>query len=115
MRKRNAVQRVVFAIALLAACDKPSKDDCRKALVNMQHLMGTESLSETESLDGEVRRCMGGSSTKSVACAIKATTLDELRHCDFYKIPAQTDQALGSGRSGSAGSGSAAGGSGSAK
>jgi len=109
------MKRLVLAIGLLAACDKPSKEDCHKALLNMQHLMNTESLTAQENLDSEVRRCRGGSSTKSVQCAIKATTLDELRHCEFYKIPAAADQALGSGvaapGSGSAGSGSAGSGS----
>ncbi|HTR50625.1 MAG TPA: hypothetical protein VMJ10_07955 [Kofleriaceae bacterium] len=102
-----SVKRLLFAIALLAACDKPTKEDCRKALVNMQHLMGTESLTENESLDGEVRRCMGGSSTKSVSCAIKATTLDELKQCEFFNVPGKAAGNAGSAGSGSAGSGSA--------
>jgi len=95
---------VVVGLASLAACDKPSKDDCRKALLNMQHLMGTENVdSGGGGIEGEVRRCQGGSRKEAVDCAIKATTMDELRHCAFYKI----DEGSGSGSAGSSGSGSA--------
>jgi hypothetical protein len=100
--------RIVLAIAVIAAlagCDKPSKDECRKALLNMQHLMGTENVDSAQSgLEGEVRRCQGGSSKDAVACAIQATTMDELRHCDFYKLPEGSASGSGSG-SGSTGSG----------
>jgi hypothetical protein len=100
--------RIVLAVALalgLAACDKPSKDDCRKALLNMQHLMGTENLDTAGggALEGEVRRCQGGSRKEAVACAIKATTMDELRRCDFYKV----DEKMGSSAPAPTGSGSA--------
>ena len=71
-----------------AACSKPTEGDCRKAIANMQHLMGTDNLRDNDGIESEVRRCKGGSSKKAVACAIKATTLDELRACDFYKVPA---------------------------
>jgi hypothetical protein len=80
------MKRVIFAVLLLAACNKPSEENCRKALHNMQHLMGTENL-DTSGFEGEVRRCKGGSKTEAVDCAIKATTMDELRACDFNKLP----------------------------
>ena len=94
----------------LPACDKPSTSDCKRALLNMQHLMGTDNLLENGGVDSEIRACQAGSTKKSVQCAINATTMDELRHCEFYKVRAK---AAGSGGSGS-GSGSAAAGSGSA-
>jgi hypothetical protein len=80
------VMKRLFACAwLLAACNKPSADDCRKALTNMQHLLGTENLSKTADYEGEVRRCKGGSSKEAVQCAITAQTLDDLKKCGFYK------------------------------
>jgi len=116
----------VVAVAGLGGCSKPSEHDCRKAIANMQRLMGTDNLREDGRIESEVRRCKGGSKKRAVECAIKAQTLDELRHCEFYKVPANapgigTDTG-GSGtvmppaRSGLAGSaaGSAAAGSGSA-
>ena len=79
--------RLIAIIAALgfAACDKPSTDDCEKALRNMQKLLGTDNLGTTASLQGEIRRCRGGSSKEAVACAIKASTLDELKNCAFEK------------------------------
>ena len=88
---------IVLAVLALAACDKPTPEDCRKALSNMQRLLGTEHLNTDANLEGEVRRCRGGSKRKAVECAIKATTLDELRACDFEKVPGkETLKGMGS-------------------
>ncbi len=95
---------VIIAVLSLAACDKPSPESCEKALRNMQQLLGTESLNTAGSLQGEIRRCRGGSSKEAVECAIKATTLDELHACHFY---AHEGTSSGSGTGSSSGSGSA--------
>ncbi|HET9988910.1 MAG TPA: hypothetical protein VFQ65_10320 [Kofleriaceae bacterium] len=87
------------------ACDKPSSEDCEKALRNMQRILGTDSFSDTATIQGEVRRCRGASSKAAVACAIKAETLDDLNNCDFEKLGKHGGINL----AGSAGSGSAAG------
>ena len=116
---------VAVAVVGLGGCSKPSEADCRKALANMQRLMGTDNLRDDGRIEGDVRRCKGGSKKKAVACAIKATTLDELRACEFFHVPINfTPPNVGSGSgavvpptgSGAAGSaaGSAAAGSGSA-
>ncbi|MBA3395894.1 MAG: hypothetical protein H0T89_24900 [Deltaproteobacteria bacterium] len=123
------ISSVVFVIAagalvsLGTGCNKPSEESCRKALGNMRLLLGTENLNSNADLDGDVRRCRGGSSKKAVDCATKATTLEQLRACDFMKLadkkPAPgsaTDvgsagsatPAMGSGSAAPAGSGSAA-------
>lgn len=85
--------RLLLLAALLlggvASCDKPSADSCRKALLNMQHLLGTDNQNDTAELEGEVRRCRGGSSNAAVECATKATTREELGRCDFMKVPAK--------------------------
>jgi hypothetical protein len=78
---------LIVALACGSACNKPSEDDCRKALSNMQALLGTEYLSKNSDIQGEVRRCKGGSSKKAVECAIAAKTLEELRACEFMKVP----------------------------
>jgi hypothetical protein len=81
------VMKRLFALAiLLAACSKPSADDCRKALTNMQHLLGTENLSKSAGdQEGEVRRCKGGSSKEAVQCAMNAQSIEDLKKCEFYK------------------------------
>jgi hypothetical protein len=79
---------IVSLLAVLSSgCEKPSEESCRKAISNMQQLMGTDNLRDHAAVESEVRRCKGGSSRKSVECAINAKTLQELRTCDFYKVP----------------------------
>jgi len=74
---------VVIAMVGAGACDKPALDDCRQAIANMQKLLGTDTAAKNLDNEGEVRRCKGGSSKEAVACAIKATTVDQLKACEF--------------------------------
>lgn len=100
----------LFALVLVVACNKPSDEMCRKAIRNMRSLMGTDSPTNMTDIEGDVRRCKGGSTKKAVECAAKATTLDELRACDFMKIPTKAggsaEPAGSSSTSGSAPTGS---------
>ena len=113
---------VALAVSLPGCAVKPTEEECRKAIANMQRLMGTDTVRDDARIESEVRRCKGGSKKKAVECAMKATTLDDLRTCDFFKVPpgakgmptetpgAGSDTA-GSGSAGSAAAGSAAAGS----
>jgi hypothetical protein len=84
--KRAAVGLVFAVCGLLLGCNKPSEDACKQAIINIKHLKGTDNLtSDTSSIDGEIRRCRGGSSKEAVACAIAAKTLEELDRCSFNK------------------------------
>jgi hypothetical protein len=73
----------VLAVVAAAACNKPTADECRQAIINMEKLLGTEQAARNADNEGEVRRCRGGSSKEAVDCAIKAKTLDELKACAF--------------------------------
>lgn len=96
-----------FACVLGAAgCNKPSEDACRAAITNMRSLLGTDSSSPLDNIDGDIRRCKGGSKRNAVECASRAKTVDELRACDFMKVPARAGGA-GSGSATGSGSGSA--------
>lgn len=72
-----------LGLGALGGCDKPSEDECRKALANIRALRGTES--PTDDVNAGVRRCKGGSSRKAVECAIAAKTVEELDQCEFMK------------------------------
>ncbi len=80
---------LLVAVALLGpvglgACNKPAAEDCRKAILNMENLLGTTHVGKADGdLEGEVRRCKGGSSKDAVACAIAATSVDQLKACGF--------------------------------
>jgi hypothetical protein len=76
---------VLLCAVVLVACDKPTPESCEKALHNMAVMLGTDNLDTPAEIQGEVRRCRGGSTKAAVDCAIKATTLDELAKCDFEK------------------------------
>jgi hypothetical protein len=103
---------MVASLCLVGCSTKPSEDECHQAITNMTRLMGTENLADTSAIQSQVRRCKGGSTKKSVQCAIKAQTLDDLRKCDFFKVP-ENAKGIGAEQAGSAavGSGSAAAGS----
>jgi hypothetical protein len=82
------MKRFLLVVAALAplgtgACNKPTPEDCRQAIANMERLLGTEAASRNADNEGDVRRCRGGSTKEAVTCAIKASTLDELKACAF--------------------------------
>ncbi|MBA3817950.1 MAG: hypothetical protein H0X17_03595 [Deltaproteobacteria bacterium] len=77
---------VVASVLALSGCNKPSEESCKKALSNMRSLIGTDSATATTDLAGDVRRCRGGSSRKAVECAAAATSIDQLKACDFMKV-----------------------------
>lgn len=98
--KRFAV--VLGLVVLAGACNKPSEESCRKAMANVRSILGTESA--VADIEAGVRRCKGGSSKKTVECAINAKTREQLKECGFFKIP---EGAAGSAAGSGAGSGTA--------
>jgi hypothetical protein len=88
-RKLLTAAFVVVGTMSLGGCDKPSEEDCRKAIANMQALFGTDKLLASEDIMGAVRRCKGSSKKQSVQCAIDAKSLEALEQCDFMKVPAK--------------------------
>ena len=73
---------LVAVVVALVACDKPSEDQCTKAIENMQRILGTDG----GDIKGQARRCKGGSSKKSVECAIAAKDRKELLACEMIKF-----------------------------
>jgi len=90
MKHLTAAAALILGLGFATGCDKPSEDSCKKAIANMQFLLGTEHLTEGQDMQGEVRRCKGGSSKEAVECAIAAKTLDQLKACEFMKVPSTT-------------------------
>ena len=73
------------AVAGASACNKPSPESCRKAILNIQVLLGTDKSLGNFDLEGEVRRCRGGSTRKNVQCATNAASIEELRKCEGWE------------------------------
>ena len=63
---------------LAPRCNKPTEEHCRKALGEHAAPDRNGNLRDHAALEGEVRRCKGGSKRKAVDCAINAQTLDDL-------------------------------------
>lgn len=72
---------VLLAIIGAGACNKPSADECHAAVVNVHSIVDPGDASFD--VDGEVRRCRGGSSREAVACATSAKTRADLDACHF--------------------------------
>jgi hypothetical protein len=88
------MKRFLFVLAALAplgtgACNKPTPEDCRTAITNMERLLGTEAAARNTDIEAEVRRCRGGSTRDAVACAIKAATPEDLNACGFRSAKAK--------------------------
>jgi len=81
--RRPLAIAVMITLGGLVACDKPTADDCRQAIRNMQVQLGTDTAARNSDIEAEVRLCKGGSTKESVACALKATSLEQLKACDF--------------------------------
>lgn len=89
-----------------AGCNKPTEESCKAALLNMQRLLGTSTVTSATNIGGAVRRCRGASKREAVKCAIDAQTLDQLKACSFYKEAGGDDAATGSATAAPSGSGS---------
>lgn len=93
MKQQSFLRRVMITVRVAglagifatAACNKPSPESCRKAILNIQTLLGTDKSLGNFDLEGEVRRCRGGSTRKNVACASDATSIEQLRKCDGWQ------------------------------
>ena len=93
------MKRLAFVLSIgVAACNKPSEEDCSKAIENMRKVMGTSSA--TDDVGPYIRRCQQGSTKDSVQCAAQAKTRDDLVACKFVHFD-EPPPASGSG-SGSA-------------
>ena len=107
--KRFAPVLAVLASLALGACNKPTPEECRAAILNMEKLLGTEAAARNVDNEGEIRRCRGGSSKEAVTCAAKAATLEDLKACAFMTKGSSSGSAPAAGGSGGSGAPAAAG------
>ena len=91
MKRALRAVLVIGVFGASAGCNKPAAEDCRAAIANMQKLLGTDAAAKNGDNEGEVRRCKGGSSREAVACAMKASSVDELKACGFMAAKAKKE------------------------
>lgn len=83
----------IALLALLAACNRPSEEQCTKAVENVARLMNATGQYDLKS---QVRRCRGGSTRDAVECAIAAKNRGDLLHCSFVTFDEQPGPGSGS-------------------
>ncbi len=86
MKKPGLVGAAILMLVALAACEKPSEGDCKKAISNIRRLLGTDKMTEdTGQSAAWVRSCRGSAKQSSVSCAMEASTVDQLKRCGLLK------------------------------
>jgi hypothetical protein len=72
---------VLLMMLAAAGCDRPSGPDCRKAIMKIRTLTGTDKMEGATDDEAAVRSCRGNASKKSVQCAMDASSLEQLERC----------------------------------
>lgn len=73
--------RLLVALLLCVACNKPAEGDCRKAIEKIRQLTGTANIQGGADIEAAVRSCRGNASKESVKCAMEASSLEQLERC----------------------------------
>jgi hypothetical protein len=76
--------RFAASLLLLCAlgCGKPSDEDCRKAILNMQHIRDLDKDPQAPDAERWVRKCRATGSVEVVRCLIAAKTEADLTACE---------------------------------
>jgi hypothetical protein len=83
------MKRLVLFLALVVgaagstACSKPSAEDCRKAVLNLQRIRGLDTSAHAPDVEQFVRKCRATGSPESVHCIVNAKTEAEVSHCEL--------------------------------
>ncbi len=78
------MKRLAASLLLLAAvgCGRPSTEDCRKAVLNMQRIRELDKDTQAPEIESNVRKCRATGNTDTVRCIIDAKTADDLARCE---------------------------------
>jgi hypothetical protein len=83
MRAMSLRALLLLAATALGAigCNKPSEDDCRRAILNLYKVRGIDSSPQAPDPAPAVRRCRSSASKDTVQCLINAKTAGEADRC----------------------------------
>jgi hypothetical protein len=74
-----------FLILALLGCSKPSTEDCRKAVLNLQRIRGLDTDAHAPDPEAAVRKCRSTANPTTVRCLIDAKTADDVARCEPAK------------------------------
>lgn len=79
----SLVVLALLSLAALGGCrSKPSDEDCRRAVTNLQRLTGTGQGAAAEAeTHAAVRRCLGDSTQEAARCVGRAETVEQADAC----------------------------------
>ncbi len=96
--KRILLTLLIAAAASAMGCNKPTDDECRKAVSNIRRLTGTANSSFGADPQAAIRSCKGNASKESVHCMMNAKTVEDLQKCEgeasekFIKAEEEAEQ-----------------------
>jgi hypothetical protein len=80
----RGMKRLVLVLALVGvgACSKPSTEDCRKAVLNLQRIRGLDTNAQGPDPEQYARKCRATGNPDVVRCIINAKTEQDLARCE---------------------------------
>jgi hypothetical protein len=82
--------RFLMIFALLAgavACSKPSQEDCRKAVLNLQRIRGLDKSANAPDPETFARKCKATGDPAIVRCLIDAKNEADVARCEPAPTP----------------------------
>jgi len=81
MRRLPFALLVAATCAAISACGRPTEDDCRKAVLNVQKIRLGDGSSNAPDPEPAVRKCTSTGSRDQVACLIAAKSTADVDAC----------------------------------
>jgi hypothetical protein len=77
----RVISVLTLAIALVGCHGKPSEEDCKRAVANIQRVNGIEGTTNEVDTLAAVRKCRADSSKESALCIAAAKTPSDIDAC----------------------------------
>ena len=76
---------LVLALLTLGCGNKPTEEECKKAISNIQKLSGIEGQVDEQETLTAIRKCRGQSTKAAANCMTNAKSLEEVDACEKQK------------------------------
>jgi hypothetical protein len=76
---------LVMVLLSLGCANKPSEEECKKAISNIQKVLGLEGTAIEADTIAAIRKCRGQSTRQAALCMAAAKTSEEIDACEKKK------------------------------